>query len=153
MSIDPSCGSSSSMPGYALSYFDMSTGRGEVTENGIIEIPNVNSPLHQRLHSLQECLQSEFGDDLRYLITEDIAPKVFGRGRGAGGHASLLKAVGVTIAACEWRDVFYVHPQSWHLYTLVKYDGAYIKSDENDARVLSELVLDTLAENWRIWRQ
>lgn len=128
--IDPSCGSSSSMPGYAI-YRE-----GTLTESGTIEIPAVGRPLADRLQDLLQALQSQFErPDL--LVVEKIPPRRFGRG-GAEAHASLLRSTGVVYSAYHGVPVLTIRPQQWRKML----PEGWTKGDEQDAIALGHCALE-----------
>ena len=129
LAVDPSCGSQSSMPGYAI--FEA----GELKDSGIIEIPGIHRELPYRLQDLGQCLRNDF-EVPDVLAVEQIPPKRYGGG-GATGHASLLKSVGTILGNVITPRVIMVRPQWWH--ALVPDD--YEKSDEGDARSIGEAVI------------
>lgn len=123
ISIDPSVGSGprGSMPGFAVykeSFF---------FDSGLITLP-VKEDLPYRLQALGSFLSllyQQYQPDV--LIYEDIPAQ--SHGRGAAGHASLLKAVGA-ILAIPGPDAFVgIMPISWKKIAR----PTYVKSDENDA--------------------
>lgn len=126
--IDPSSGSHSSMPGYAL--YD----NCELKESGIIEIDSINETLPIRLRELAVCLQNDFG---RYdvLVIEAIPP-IHGGGRRfnshAKTHASLLKSCGTILGAVDRAHTVSLHPRTWQKWK----DDNYVKSDQADAEYI-----------------
>lgn len=122
LAIDPSCGSTSSMPAYAL--YEAGT---LVTSEEIL-LP-LEESLHHRLRHLAEELDKLPTADI--LIYEEIpAVRFHASGRtSAGSQASLLKAVGV-VMACAWaKEAIGLRPSVWK--RLVR--PGYIKSDIADA--------------------
>jgi len=128
--IDPSCGSTGSMPGYAI-YKE-----GELKDSGIIEIPDVHRDLPYRLQDLLSTLQVSFQKpDL--LVIEDIASRRFGRG-GQSGHASLLRSTGTIMSAYPDTKVLAIRPQSWRKML----PEGWVKGDEWDAIALGHRALE-----------
>lgn len=120
--IDPSCGSMSSMPGWAVSR------GGELVDSGTITLP-VGEDLWVRLQALHHGLRKlmkEYNPDL--MIFEDIAPRRYGGG-SAHSHASLLKAVGVTLSVSGPTAYIGLRPPIW---TKAK-RSSYVKGDRADA--------------------
>ena len=121
--IDPSCGSSSSLPGYAI------WEGGEITDTGVIDMP-LSAELHERLAYLAVALRDEFPlPDV--LVVEDIPPRRYGGG-SATGHASLLRATGAIYAAREWPEVVRLKPRTWRAHR----PADWVKGDAEDARAL-----------------
>lgn len=97
LAIDPSCVSSSSMPGYAIYR------GGKFIEGGILNI-KYHPDLFRRLSRIRHTMQTEFSD-IDVMIIEKIPVKpLFNRkqaadsGRiwlNAAAHSSLMQAVGV----------------------------------------------------------
>lgn len=120
--IDPSVGSNSSMPGWAVYQ------AGELVESGCIEIEVVRE-LPPRLQTLSRSMYQliqRWNPDV--LVYENIPAQRHGGGN-AEAHASLLKALGV-ILSIPGPD-FYVPllPVTWKRF--VRAD--YVKTDERDA--------------------
>lgn len=129
--IDPSCGSESSQPGWAI-YTN-----GNLEDSGILNI-NPSEPLWWRLqalfHQLRD-LMDECQPDI--LVYEEISSRAFG-GRAASGHASLLKAVGVTLSSVFGVETCIgIRPRTWKALTR----PTYRKSDEADAIEMGWVVL------------
>lgn len=132
--IDPSIGSSSSAPGWAV-YFC-----GELKDSGIIDTGGSHLPLWQRARTL--------GNHLKYLsdkhcpdllIYEDIpATSNF----NANAQASLLKAVGIVLACTDTESVIGIHPASWKNYVR----PTYAKGDKEDAIEIGYVAI-TLAQH------
>ena len=124
--VDPSSGSGSSMPGYALYE------AGELQEHGIVDILKVGQKVQNRLRELAISFRDDF-DKVDVLVIEDIPP-IHGGGRGRFGsqmksHASLLKSVGCIIGAVDSDHVVSIHPRVWQKWK----DENYVKSDHADA--------------------
>lgn len=136
--IDPSSGSNSSMPGYAIFQ------AGKKVESGIIQVP-LGEPLGIRLQYINECLKNEFiSPDL--FIIEDIPSK--GYGTHAVSHATLLKAVGAFMAGIRYDKYLEIHPHTWRAYALSLPENAegYNKTDEMDAIMMGECVIQKARE-------
>lgn len=126
LAIDPSCGSSSSMPGWA--YYVA----GQLRRSGIIQLDPV-LPIWTRLRMLVHHMRTLYREcEPDVLVYEDIPAQRYGgrdRKGNAGGHASLLKAVGAILSVSGPEHVVGLHPQSWK----VSARPSYVKGDENDA--------------------
>jgi len=128
LSIDPSCGSSSSMPGYAIYR------AGKLTTSGILKI-NFRLPLVLRLKKIYELI-SGF-PDIDVAVIEGVPVAARGRGRSAIGHASLLQAVGVTTAAVPTTSVVFLDAR----ISAGERPAGFVKGDEADAIHLGEVVI------------
>jgi hypothetical protein len=130
--IDPSSGSSSSMPGYA------EFRNGKLVDSGTIQIP-YSKKVHRRLRYLKECLERDFSEE-KYdvLVMESLSIMQSTKRRAMG---LLLESVGVFLAVIDSEEVAYVAPASWHKYARDKYGVEFIKSDENDAIMMGELCM------------
>ena len=128
--IDPSSGSSGSMPGYAL--FD----EGIMVEYGNIEITLPN-PIHVRLQELNKIILEEFSAPDVFVI-ENIPPSM---GFSTSGLAvrNLHRSVGTIMGAVKCEPIIEITPMSWRRY-IDGYD--YKKSDWNDAIVMGFAVID-----------
>lgn len=119
--IDPSIGSSSSMPGYAV-YI-----AGTLIASGTLTI-NPNGDLHEKAQELAFAvrrLYKEWEPDV--LVYEEIA--IQGTGRAIQSHVTLLKAVGIILSVSGPEHYVGIYPVSWKKMTR----STYVKSDENDA--------------------
>jgi len=130
LAIDPSSGSRSSMPGYALYK------RGNLETCGMISIPldGVNRHLYKRLRYLNQSL--EMFKTVDVLLIEEIPLK--GGGRAISGHISLLQAVGVIIASVQAGVVIPVPICVWKK----NLSPDYKKTDVNDALALATTTLN-----------
>ncbi len=134
VTIDPSIGSTSSMPGYAVHI------AGVLQESGVLKIDRSGS-IPQRLQELTHRLRklySTWNPDV--LVYEDIPSQRFGGGN-ANAHASLLKAVGATLSVSGPECYVGITPSSWKKMARPE----YVKSDENDALEISYIVLQEAA--------
>ena len=123
--IDPSVGSGSSMPGYAIYE------KGEKVDSGIIEVEAVKKHVGFRLQEIGKCLREEFGE-FDVLVIEDIPPFRAGKGIRHGArksHVSLLKSVGCIFGAAQFKHLVNIHPRTWQKWK----DDDYTKSDHADA--------------------
>lgn len=120
--IDPSIGSSSSQPGYALYR------KGELFESGILPIAP-DGTVHARLQKLRSHMYnliSIWQPDV--LVYEDIPSQRHGGGN-ANAHASLLKAVGVILSISGPEHYVGLLPISWKRMAR----PSYTKGDREDA--------------------
>ena len=120
--IDPSIGSSSSMPGWAVSR------NGTRVDSGIIEI-EVSRDIPARLQVLNRKIRNliqEWDPDI--LVYEDIPAQRHGGGN-ANAHASLLKALGAILSVPGPRGYVGLHPMTWKRLAR----PSYVKGDEEDA--------------------
>lgn len=131
--IDPSIGSTSSAPGWAI------YSAGSLYESGVINTGGAHTELWQRARKLGNALSHicvAYQPDL--VIYEDI-PATSGFNQNA--IASLLKAVGVVISCTSSEYVFGVHPASWRGYVR----EGYKKGDEEDAIEIGHICVSLAA--------
>lgn len=131
--IDPSIGSTSSSPGWAVYQ------RGSLIDSGIIHTGGSHLHLWQRARRLKgalETLCNEYCIDV--LVYEDI-PATSGFNQNA--IASLLKAVGIVLACTTSSHVLGVHPASWKNYVRPE----YTKGDKEDAIEIGHIVISLAA--------
>lgn len=131
LSIDPSIGSNSSMPGWAV------YGQQELLDSGIIEInPSQSVPIRlQTVSRKVRQLVDMWKPDI--LVYEEIPSQRYGGGN-ANAHASLLKALGVVLSVPGPTAHLGLHPLTWK--RLVR-DG-YEKGDEEDAIEMGWIAID-----------
>lgn len=131
LSIDPSTGSGSSMPGYAVFY------KGQLEESDIIQV-NPADRRNQKLFSISESLYNEF-DEPDVLAIEHIPPVPFNRKGAMNGWsiAALQRAIGAIISCfnCEYIEV---SPKAWQNHKPANYQ----KTDEWDAITIGLCVID-----------
>jgi hypothetical protein len=128
--IDPSSGSSSSMPGYAIYE------HGILKDQGYIDVPIPND-IHVRLRYIMQCIQKQF-PIVDILVIEDI-PIRMGRFTSGVAVRNLHRSIGVFLAAVKCNTVIEITPASWRRYI----DAAkYAKADWNDAIVMGYTVVD-----------
>lgn len=125
LAIDPSAGSNSSMPAYAVYH------KGELIESGALLL-DIKLPLAQRLFILSNDIRDIYAKYSPLVLAyEDIPAQAYGR--NATGHATLLKAVGAVLAATgggtDPNHTVPVAPRVWKRLAR----PWYTKSDENDA--------------------
>ena len=131
LAIDPSAGSGASMPGWAVYE------AGILKKSGILPLPS-GRPLGIRLRELHEWVQNKtIFWDIDLMVYEEIPPQRYGNTGNATSHASLLKAVGVIMAAGS-PYVIGILPVSWKS----KVRPTYTKSDENDAVEIGYVVIE-----------
>lgn len=131
LSVDPSSGSESSMPGYAL--FEA----GVCKEHGIIELERKGEQPKYRLCELGKSLRTEF-ETPDVLVIEKISAKSWDRRRGAAGHASLLKSVGTILGAHDWPYIVEIPPSQWKKISV---DADYEKGDAEDALYMGKAAI------------
>ena len=122
VAIDPSVGSNSSMPGYAV--YDA----GKLVESGVFNIAP-SGTLPERLTKLNYFMRKLL--DMykpSVLIYEEIPPQRYGGGN-ANAHASLLKSVGVILSISGPMHYVGFTPMSWKKMAR----STYIKGDKEDA--------------------
>lgn len=130
VSIDPSIGSTSSMPGWAIYR------AGALIDSGTFEI-NANHSVPDRLralHSHMRKLYNTYTPDV--LVYEDIPPLRQGGGNAAS-HASLLKALGAILCIPGPDHYVGIQPISWK--KMVREE--YRKGDEADAVEMGWIVI------------
>ena len=134
--IDPSIGSSSSAPGWAV--YNM----GQLYKSGTIDTGGSHLPLWKRARTLADEIKSlcdDFGPEV--LVYEDIPAS---SGFNANAQASLLKAVGIVLASSNTEYCLGIHPASWKNYVR----PTYTKGDEEDAIEIGWVAI-SLAEHIR----
>lgn len=134
LAIDPSSGSASSLPGYALFRC------GELIDSGVIDL-KVGWELHRRLSQLATTLREDF-EEVDVLVLENIP--VTGFGRSSKAHASLIKAVGAILSSAKYKALVEISPSTWRAYIKRHADEftEYEKSDEWDAIIMGYCILD-----------
>lgn len=132
IAFDPSTGSKSSMPGYAIFK------KGKLVESGIIQV-NSAARRNVRLYSITQALLNEFPEP-DVIAVENIPPVQYNRGRAMGGWAlvAIQRSIGAIIS-CFDSEYIEVAPKAWQSY---KFDG-YNKSDEHDAICIGICVIET----------
>lgn len=138
IAIDPSCGSASSMPGWAVYRL------GFLADSGTIELP-VGASLQHRLQILAVCLQEISKKYLpAVLIYEDVpAVRFHASGRtSSGSQASLLKAVGVVLATAGPIEGVGLSPRVWRRLV----SASYVKSDQGDAIEMGLIAINIAKE-------
>lgn len=136
--IDPSAGSYSSMPGWAVYK------QGELVESGIFQL-NPADPIPTRLAELVYLvrkLYNMYQPDI--LVYEDIPAQR--HGGNAVAHATLLKSVGAILSVSGPRDFVGLMPISWK--KMIRPE--YVKGDEADA---VEMGYVAISESRRIYEK
>jgi hypothetical protein len=127
--IDPSIGSTSSSPGWAIYK------QGELLDSGTLFTGGSSTELWRRARTLGnsiKLLSSTYNFDL--LIYEDIpATSSFNQ----NAVASLLKAVGIVLACSKSEYVLGIHPASWRNYVRPEYK----KGDKEDAEEIGYIAI------------
>lgn len=134
LSVDPSIGSTSSMPGFAV------YSAGELVTSGVLVI-DPHASRWKRLKDVYRQLRNlskQYGVD---ACVYELVPVSAHGGRSQVSHASLLMAVGVTIAAVDARAFVGIPPISWKKYAREDYK----KTDEADAIEMGRIVIDMAA--------
>jgi len=130
VAIDPSIGSSSSMPGWAVYRASI------LIESGVISLPREKA-LVPRLRALARSMRDIYRKYLPdVLVYEEIPAQRHGFGN-AEAHASLLKAVGVILSVEGPETAVGIYPVSWKGMV----SDHYVKSDEEDAREIGRIVI------------
>jgi len=135
LAVDPSSGSSGSLPGYALFR------KGQLMDAGTIELPRGTRPLANRLFLLRNALATAF-DRPDLLTIELISPVMPSKG-GTFLHknaSSLIKSVGAILSTWD-TPVLEVSPMTWHSMT----PPTYKKGDVQDACMIGWAVYVTAA--------
>jgi len=135
VSIDPSIGSSSSMPGWAVYR------AGQYVTSGTFDIP-IHKSLPDRLRILANHvrkLYNEHSPDV--LAYEDIPAQRYGMGN-AVAHASLLKALGAILSVPGPDGYVGIMPVSWK--KMVR--DTYTKGDESDAVEIGHVIIECAAQ-------
>lgn len=131
MSVDPSIGSTSSMPGWAIYR------QGQLVDSGIIEIPPHLS-VWKRLRRLANGIRKLYRQyDPDVLVYEEIPAQRYGGGN-AQAHASLLKALGVILSVPGPDGYVGIYPLSWKKQVR----DTYVKGDEQDAREIGWIIYE-----------
>lgn len=122
LAIDPSSGSKTSQPGFAIFV------NGGLQTCGTIEIPHADIAI--RLQTLYRKIRALLPVPPDVLLIEQI---------GGKAHHMLLEAVGVSIVAADTPITLRVHNRFWKAYAACSPD--YTKGDELDARMIGESVI------------
>lgn len=139
LAIDPSVGSSSSLPGYAI-YI-----AGRLAEYGTIDI-DISGSTYARLFELGRSLREDFeGEGFDVLVVEDIPFARYGarnndglKPRSLEAQIPLHRAVGAVLSNVKVQDCVAVAPVTWHSFAPVD----YVKSDAGDAVCLGYVAIE-----------
>jgi hypothetical protein len=135
LACDPSIGSQSSMPGWAV--YDA----GEYVDAGVLNI----DPTGTKWERLKEVYRQFRNLSRRFMVDacvyEEVPVSAHG-GRSQVSHASLLYAVGVTMAAVDARKFIGIPPVTWKRFV----SEYYVKSDMQDAIEMGQIVIDMATE-------
>lgn len=134
VAVDPSVGSTSSQPGFAV-YI-----QGELRTSGIISI-DPGLPIWDRLHKLNHGIRSLYKEwDPDVLVYEDIPAQrhsKFNNKGNAEAHASLLKALGAILSVSGPDHYVGILPISWTKMTRPD----YVKGDQRDAEEIGYIAI------------
>lgn len=133
--IDPSIGSLSSMPGYAVYERGLQLAAGTLTIDPSHSVPARLKEVYRQLRNLSKLHRPDI------CVYEEIPVSAHG-GRSQVGHASLLKAVGVTLAAVDARAFIGLLPVVWK--NKVRED--YVKGDKEDAIAMGYIIVEAARE-------
>lgn len=126
--IDPSVGSASSMPGYAIYENQKLIDKGTID----IDVKTTKKHVGFRLQELGKSLREEF-KTVDVLVIEDIPPFRAGGTYGANkAHVSLLKSVGCIFGSAQFEHLVNIHPRTWQKWR----DENYAKTDDKDAEYI-----------------
>jgi hypothetical protein len=133
VSIDPSCGSSSSMPAYAIYW------AGRLLNSGTIQL-DIEKPIEQRLYDLGLQLRSSITDSVGVLIYEDVPPvRFYKSGRtSAGSQSSLIKSVGTILGTIRADHHVGLRPSVWRRIS----GPSHVKGDVEDAIEMGRLTIE-----------
>lgn len=137
--VDPSIGSMSSQPGWAIYQ------AGVLIASGTLEI-DPRGEKWTRLHELHRLLRNKSLEIEPDLCIFEQVPVTGHGGRSQVSHASLLYAVGVTMAAVQADAFLGITPIVWKSRTRPE----YVKSDEGDAIAMGYVVIDIAREIARV---
>ena len=135
VSIDPSIGSNSSMPGWAVYRASKYVESGTFKMNPRDSVPDRLRTLHNYVRKLY----IQYPPDV--LVYEEI-PSMRQGGGNAEAHASLLKALGAILSVPGPDGYVGIMPISWK--KMVRED--YIKGDERDAVEIGHIVIELAHE-------
>lgn len=133
LAVDPSTGSKSSMPGYAI--FD----KGELVESGIITV-DLAGNRSERLYEINRTLREDFTGPFDVVAVESAG--FFIGKMNPASIISLQRAIGAIIAAHPVKCLVEVPSNVWQKHA---YKG-YIKGDEQDAICIGLCVINTAKE-------
>lgn len=132
LAIDPSTGSRSSMPGYAV--FD----KGKLIESGTIEV-DIKGNRAERLHEINRTLREDFA-------TPDVvaveSAGYFVSKMNPASIISLQRAIGAIVAAHPVKCLIEIPSNVWQKHTF----PGYVKGDEHDAICIGLCAINTAKE-------
>ncbi len=125
LSIDPSIGSSSSLPGWAVFQ------KGKKTASGVLQVPR-RGEVWIRLIALGVAISDliDTHGPIDVMVYEDV--------RGRSVHSSLHKALGAILSRKGPKDYFPFRPVDW----TQRASKSYSKSDENDAIEMGQVAIE-----------
>lgn len=138
LAIDPSCGSTSSLPGWAHYR------GGVLIASGVIGV-DITMDLYPRLQVVADGVRSlSYNTNASVLIYEDPPAVRFHKsGRtSSGSQASLIKSVGAIMGASMADHAIGLRPSVWK--KMVR--ATYVKSDERDAIEMGYIVIKVAKE-------
>jgi len=138
--LDPSIGSQSSQPGYAIYE------KGELVESGVIEMPTSASTA-RRLYYLGKCLREQFHEKYDVVLIELIPALRFNKfGRSLQSQIPLHYAVAVCMSSFDTDCLLEISPSTWRSYAdeqhLVDKKNKMQGMDEQDAICMGHSVLE-----------
>jgi hypothetical protein len=134
--LDPSSGSSGSVPGYALFK------AGVLVDAGTVALPRGTRSIQNRLYLLRKALEAEF-EQPDILNIEKIGIHAGAAKFVHKGTMSLIKSVGTCISVWDCPTIE-TAPMTWH--SLLPKTG-YVKTDSHDAVCLGLAALTLLARH------
>ncbi len=137
--VDPSMGSLSSKPGWAV------YSAGDLADSGVLEVHTEGTRWYRLKEVYRQLANLSAAWYPGVCVYEEI-PVSAHNGRSQVSHASLLLALGVTMAAVEAEGFVGIAPNSWKRFVS---DG-YLKSDEQDAIEMGRIVIDMANEMLRV---
>jgi len=132
LAIDPSTGSRSSMPGYAVFQ------GGKLIESGTIEV-DLKGNRAERLYEINRTIREDF--DVPDVVAVESAGYFIGKMNPAS-IISLQRAIGAVIAAHPVKCLIEVPSNVWQKHTF----PGYIKGDEHDAICIGLCAINTARE-------
>lgn len=130
VAVDPSIGSSSSLPGWAV-YIE-----GSLRISGVFEV-NRNGTVPERLQELAYMLRKLYDTyDPDVLVYEDIPAQRYGGGN-ANAHSSLLKSVGAILSVSGPDHFVGILPVSWKSLA----GEGHVKGDREDAEAIGRICI------------
>lgn len=128
--VDPSMGSASSLPGYAV------YAAGDLIDSGVLQVHTEGTRWHRLKEVYRQLENLSTAWNPSVCVYEEI-PVSAHAGRSQVSHASLLLALGVTMAAVEAEAFVGIPPITWKKFV----SPEYIKGDEQDAIEMGRIVI------------